>query len=100
MGHIPNILRKLLVYLHTSLEGSKFKEFVNFADKDGRTALHLSASDGNGECVEVLCACEEVVSSKRDRWNRTPMDFANDECKELLRNRGKLTCVESIIYGD
>ena len=94
MGRVPSLLRKLLVYLRTSLKGSKFKQIVNFADKDGRTAVHLSASDGNRECVEVLCACEQVVLSKRDRWNRTPMDFANDECKGLLKNRGKLTCVE------
>lgn len=91
MGHQTHSLRKLLIYLRTSLDGPKFQKFVNLADKDGRTALHFAASDGNRECVGVLCACEEVISSQRDRWNRTPMDFANEGSKELLRNRGKST---------
>lgn len=49
----------------------------------------MGVSDGNRECVEVLCACEELVTSQRDRWNRTPMNSASEECRKLIRNRGE-----------
>ena len=40
-------------------------------------------------CVEVLCGSHEVDTTLRDRWNRTALDVATQECKELLLNKGQ-----------
>ena len=74
---------------------------VNATDSSGSTPLHTAVSGGHKECVGVLCACEGVSVSQRDRWNRTPMDVAsNEDCRELLRNRGKSGCVWSRAMSD
>lgn len=40
------------------------------------------------DCVQVLCGCGSVVSTHRDRWNRTPLDVCTQNCAELLTSRG------------
>ena len=40
---------------------------VNASDYDGRTALHLAASEGNGPCVEMLLAAGARFDLP-DRW--------------------------------
>ena len=40
------------------------------------------------ECAEVLCVRADIDTVKRDRWNRTPLDVATPDCKEILLNRG------------
>ena len=39
--------------------------------------------------MEVLCGSPEVDTTLRDRWNRTALDVATQECKELLLNKGQ-----------
>lgn len=41
-------------------------------------------------CVEVLCACVEVDLSLRDRWNRTALDIATDDCRDILTSKGTI----------
>ena len=51
---------------------------VNLADYDGRTALHLAASDGREDAVRFLLSHHALVAA-RDRWKSTPMDDAERE---------------------
>ena len=53
----------------------KYGVDVNSADFDGRTALHLSSSQGNLRVVELLLSMEADVN-KKDRWGHTPLDEA------------------------
>jgi len=61
---------------------------LNTSDYDGRTALHLAASEGNDEVVRYLLE-KEVDKCKKDRWGNIPIDDAN---REIL---GKSTLVEN-----
>lgn len=89
LGSLPHTLRLLITHLQASLEESQLKTLLNSPDTSGRTALHVAVSSGRADCVGILCACETVRMTPRDRWNRTPMDVAtDDECRDLLKNRG------------
>ena len=37
----------------------------------------------------MLCVRADIDTVKRDRWNRTPLDVATPDCKEILLNRGR-----------
>lgn len=87
IGHLPHLLRALLVHITTSFEPSMASDIINHPDVDGITALHLAATNGYQDCMQVLCGCKEVVTSHRDRWNRTSLDVCAECCKELLLNR-------------
>ncbi len=89
LGNLSHTLRLLITHLQASLEELQFKTLLNFPDTSGSTPLHIAVSRSHTECVGVLCACKEVGVASRDRWNRTPMNVAaNEECRDLLRNRG------------
>ena len=57
------------------------------ADYDGRTPLHLAASEGQVEVIKHLIT-KNIHLSPKDRWGNTPLDdakrFKNKEVQELL----------------
>lgn len=63
---------------------------MTLSDYDGRTALHLAASEGHVECVDFLLRKCHVPYDVRDRWGRTPLEeatgFGHTVVIELLQN--------------
>ncbi|PAV77820.1 hypothetical protein WR25_19960 [Diploscapter pachys] len=61
---------------------------LDIADYDGRTALHIAASEGHAHLVRFFLNVAKVYHEPRDRWGRTPLDdakmFHHDDCVELL----------------
>ena len=48
---------------------------LNGADYDGRTCIHLAASEGHIEVVEYLIG-HSIKIDVKDRWGGTPLDDA------------------------
>eukprot|EP00741_Cyanophora_paradoxa_P001786 tig00000073_g1731.t1 len=64
---------------------------VNAADYDGRTALHISASEGHVKATELLLR-RGADAGRRDRWGGTAMQnavkFGHDAVAAILRQHG------------
>uniref|UniRef100_A0A914L4A4 glutaminase n=1 Tax=Meloidogyne incognita TaxID=6306 RepID=A0A914L4A4_MELIC len=61
---------------------------LNIVDYDGRTALHLAASEGQTVILRFLLQIAKVDQTIRDRWGRTALDdartFHRTACMALL----------------
>ncbi|KAF7623446.1 hypothetical protein Mgra_00010239 [Meloidogyne graminicola] len=61
---------------------------LNIVDYDGRTALHLAASEGQTVILKFLLQIAKVDQNIRDRWGRTALDdartFHRTACIALL----------------
>lgn len=62
-------------------------ENLNVVDYDGRSALHLAASEGHVDIIKFLLSCN-VDYTIKDRWGRTALDdaryFRHPTCTALL----------------
>lgn len=77
---------------------------VDESDYDMRTALHVSASEGQVSVVETLIAARANVNAK-DRWGGTPLADAVRQGAErvaqlLIKAGGKLDMDEAKISGE
>ena len=72
----------LLCWAAASGELLTLKQYIaqglspNIRDYDGRTPLHVAASEGQAEIVRYLIESCKVNKKPIDRWNNTPMDDA------------------------
>jgi Amt family ammonium transporter len=72
------------------------------ADYDLRTALHVSASEGNVEAVLELLTYSSVKVNVCDRWKRTPLqdavDFKHFAVVSILRDHGASMVDEALAF--
>lgn len=63
---------------------------ITLSDYDGRTALHLAASEGHMDCVVFLLEQCNVPFDPKDRWGNTPIDeaetFGHQDIVDFLKN--------------
>jgi glutaminase len=66
-------------------------------DYDGRTAIHLAATEGHPQCLQFLVDCmpplqKDKLINKEDRWKGTPLDDAtyhkHESCVKILERAG------------
>ena len=78
----------------------------NEADYDGRTAMHLAASEGNMEVLKYLISIKANIMC-RDRFNGTPLEDtvrhhfeirSAVQAEKLLRDHGATLSAEGLTY--
>ena len=71
------------------------KSFINDQDSSGRTALHVAASRGNGDCVEILLqyGCDREVA---DVYGVIAADAAMAKSEQILFNRNRKKTYKNI----
>ena len=98
--------RKTVVYLLFAAQRGDLSEIkryhlsdidMNSQDYDGRTTLHIAASEGHHHIVEYLVEECQIDVSIKDRWGRTALDnaieFKHKNCElqiKKFKNNNKL----------
>ncbi|OEU16663.1 ankyrin, partial [Fragilariopsis cylindrus CCMP1102] len=61
---------------------------LNLSDYDQRTPLHLAASEGQAEIIQLLCE-KGADANRKDRWGNRALDDAiaanNTACIKILK---------------
>jgi ankyrin repeat protein len=66
------------------------KEYINYADNDGETALHFAIKNGNIDIVKILIAAGFSLEGKNIH-GKTPLDAADEKEDEYYRDVLKKT---------
>ena len=76
MAAVANASKSLT---HLINQGTKASEsLVNAQNNWGETALHLAASTGKVEAIQILCSTDLVDTTIRDNWDRTALRVAHE----------------------
>jgi ankyrin repeat protein/energy-coupling factor transporter ATP-binding protein EcfA2 len=80
-------IRLILTHLRAYHSESIVSQLLNAQDSNGQSILHHAAGGSAKDCLEVLLPSPELDVDLRDRWNRTAIDVATTDCRDLLINR-------------
>jgi glutaminase len=75
----------------------KYNIDINFADYDGRTAMHLAAIDGCIDAINILLEWNGLINIK-DRWGNTALSEARNKMNEFKDENGQNYNNYKIIY--
>lgn len=80
---------------------------MSACDYDGRTAIHVAASEGHLGCIKYLVKICRVDPCVKDRWGRQPIDdtatFGHVKCEQVLKKymtvRAKILDINQKLHG-